>query len=171
MKIKFLLLLSLILITILAGCSKESHNKNILDNNNGFQNTLEKDDFEITITTERNTYSLNKLFKTEPLNISALIKYIGNKENISIWHGEPLCAITLVPCNGDSFGESFLDIKIRSIIQKDEAILISPDFQSEFYKDRITKGEYTAIAHLKLSLDKKGTQIVDFSAEIPFEIQ
>lgn len=173
MRLKDAFLLSVLLIIILmllTGCSRKHDSKNDIDN--GSSSTVKQDNFEITITTSKNIYTIDKIFTTEPLNISATVKYIGDEDKITVWHGDPLCTISLFPKEGESeLDEIFLAVKKISIMKKDELYFFSPDFQDEYYKNELAKGQYTAIAHLKLTLDEEGTHTVDFTTEVSFIIK
>lgn len=171
MRLNVSLLLSVLVIIfiLLTGCSKKHDNNDIDD---GVSSTVKQNNFEITITTTKNIYSIDKLFTTEPLNISATVKYIGNEDKITVFHGDPLCTVSLYPIGGESvLDEIFLAVKKTLIMNKDDFFSFSPNFQDEYYQNELAKGQYTAIANLRLTLDEEGTQSVDFTAEVPFEIQ
>lgn len=165
-----LVVLSVISLIAIVVCTRKSYSESGIDK--GSSNTVIKDNFEITVTKSKNSYSLDKLFTTEPLSISATVKYIGEKDSIKIWHSNPLCAISLIPKDGESeLGGQFLEEKLSSIVDKDRLYSFTPDFLNEYYKSELEKGHYTAIAHLKLTLDEEGTQKVDYTTEISFDIK
>lgn len=162
--------LCLIVLITAVGCRKVSNKET--DHDESISNTVTQDNFEITVTASKESYLLKKLFTTEPLNISATVNYIGEEDKIEIWHSIPLCSILLISKDEKTeIGGEFLDVKLSSYIEKDRLYTFNPDFQNEYYKSELVKGQYKAVARIKLSLDEAGTESVDFTTEVSFDIQ
>lgn len=164
MKYKYIII-NILIITILTGCKE-----NIKDIGNS--STVTKDEFELTISTAKNVYDIDKLFSSKPLDIIATIRYLGDKDKITIWHGRPIVAISLRHKNKKLDLDAIIEQELNSsIIKRNEKYLFSQSFSSDHYKEHIIKGDYNAIAYISVALDEKYKQIIEFSVEVPFSIK
>lgn len=71
----------------------------------------------------------------------------------------------------NALGGFLADIEMKTTLTKDEILTFSPNYQSDYYKENLTKGQYTAVAYLEMSLDKEGNQKIKISLVITFEIK
>ncbi|GAA0182039.1 hypothetical protein SH2C18_44850 [Clostridium sediminicola] len=130
-----------------------------------------EDDFKLTISTAKNVYNMDDLFTTNPLDITATVRYLGNEDEITIYHGEPIVAISLRHKNGKlQLGTDILDIGCSSVIKSKKEYLFSQDYVNDYYKEGLIKGDYVAVAYIKIVLDEEFKNKINFSSEVPFSI-
>lgn len=164
MKKAIITIVALFALSVLEGCTMPPEIKQNTDSVSG-------NDFTLTISS-KNIYDASEFTKDSLLDIQAEYVYTGDEPEITVWHGMPVCAIALFHKDGTSVIDAeFLNVLMSSTISKDDPFRFSFEGISEYNElVSLPKGEYKAVAYLKLSLDKEQTQPVELRAEVPFTI-
>lgn len=156
----------LILILLLTGCKVTD-----VDEISPISKTVIQGDYELTVTSARREYSLKKLLRTEPLDITATLTYVGSRDEIAIWRSFSIGRISLFHENGMlEITADFPAIQIPDVIKKGDIIAISDDYTYKYHIDKLIEGEYIAEALVHFQLAEKENQKVIISIDIPFTI-
>jgi|LFRM01.2.fsa_nt_gb hypothetical protein len=128
MKKHFLILM--IFFLILQGCSSDSQK----------QNNISEDDFTVILSSDKNTYKNN-----DDVIITAKLKYTGEKDKITIFHGESPFYFSIKETTTDTFIPTFT----RSPLLK--KVLI----RNEWYEEIYDKSNATTITSDNIDTIKK----------------
>ncbi|MBR0600283.1 hypothetical protein [Sinanaerobacter chloroacetimidivorans] len=133
------------------------------------------------------TYIEKLQFKeAEEISLYSTIEYIGEKDSIDIWSGEPYFH-HIIYKNGEVFSGDFtLNILKKTELKKGEIYTIpfsksggfseddpDADFWREFYSEktlRLPNGEYTFSAITSFTLDKEQQEKVQLKTEFTVEV-
>lgn len=92
---------------MLVGCSNSlGSQKNSVTTTNG--------DFTFSISTTESIYHANEFSSGHLLDLQVSITYTGKELEIKVWHGNPICTVTLVSETGDILLEKVIDDELLS---------------------------------------------------------
>jgi hypothetical protein len=176
MKILKTLIFALVICLSLTGCTKDA----------GFtESTVTKDYNKLF---ELNLYSDKQVYKTtDKIKLWATLKYVGNKEQIKIWHSNPCIGFSIIDGNKFKPGCIYDDILTSTILIKDKLYKFDyvksgayseddpdADFWRKFLNEKdlyLPSGEYTIQAGGAFDLDENGTESSNMIKEIKIKVE
>lgn len=141
-----------------------------------------KDDFHIAIIADKQIYH-----KNEKIKVYATFEYVGDKDEIKIWHGLPYLGFSIKDANGDYFMRSVQADALKSTIIKKNVVYKfdfqksggfsaddpKADFWRKFYSEkdlRMPVGTYTIIAAASFILNDFDKKDIVVPAEIKIKV-
>lgn len=140
--------------------------------------TCVKNGFEMNLFSNKEAYK-----STETIQIWATLKYIGNDDIITIWHGDPYMVFSITDGKDFNSGGFVYTILTSTVLEKDETYRFdykksggwsaddpSADFWENFYEEKdliLPVGEYTIAVRGDFSLSE---EVVDSRSELLCEL-
>ncbi len=159
-KISLLVESLLIVFVILTGCQHENVS-NITDSNKTVPDYHKL--FELELYSDKQTYK-----STDKIKIWATIKYIGNNDQVKIWHGDPTVTFNISDGKEFNIGGIINTILTSTMLENGELYKFdyaknggysnddaNADFWKKFYEEKdlyLPEGEYTIKASGAFSL-------------------
>jgi len=150
-------------------------------------------DFTVFIEQDENfvvkTYIDKLTFdENEEIIMYSTLEYIGEKENITLWSGEPYFHHEILNEEGEYFNQGItLTILKTTVLEKGETYIIPfsksgsyteddprADFWKEYFSEkelRLPSGDYTFKAYTEFSLDEDQTERVNLSIEFEVRVE
>lgn len=94
----------LIMVVLVIGICLNGCNKKETENNSPAVETSAKweEDFLITLSSDHEVYKEKDLYEEEPLNFVLTVEYLGEEQEIEVWHGIEIGYITVKSKEGET---------------------------------------------------------------------
>lgn len=158
-------LIPILLALFLCGCSAKDEDSNL-------SASQVVHDFEITLSTQQNTFNVSELADANPFSYLLEVQYVGQKDSIEVGHGDPLGMIFIL----DSAGEMVLPVGRKdelhiSTFESGTPFIVTWDGSLERkYLGPLEAGEYTVMSWVNFKLRDSGEE-VDSYLELPLTIK
>ena len=163
----------LLVVTIFAGCGKGHEDEDVF--------TASDENFTVKTYIEKLQFN-----EDEEISLYSTIEYIGEKDSIDIWSGEPYFH-HIIYKNGEVFTGGFTEQLLKKTeLRKGEIYTIpyiknggfdeddpNADYWRDFYSEetlKLPKGEYTFSAITSFSLDKEQKDKVQLKNEFAIKV-
>lgn len=158
---------------VLIGC-KSTNGSTVVEQENAEQentNKQENTEQDYNKLFELKLYSDKQVYKTtDKIKIWATLKYIGNNNQVKIWHGDPYIVFYISDGKEFNIGGMVFDILTSTVLEKDKLYEFDyiksggfseddpdADFWKKFYAKKdlyLPEGEYTVTARGDFSLSE-----------------
>jgi hypothetical protein len=158
-------LILMLLVLFLCGCSVKDEDGNLSASQIVY-------DFEITLSTQQNTFNVSELANANPFSYLLEVQYVGQKDYIEVGHGDPLGMIFIL----DSAGEMVLpvgrtdELHISSFEPGTTFSVIWDGSLERKLLGPLEEGEYTVMSWVNFNLSNSGEE-VDIYLELPLTIK
>jgi len=172
---KLVLLVLILLMFMITGCRGDSELDGV--------NLISKsgcDVFTITLHTDKQEYKF-----LEPKDIRISMKYIGDEDEVTIYHGDPLVVFSIEGDNGFLSGGHIHDVLINTIFEKNKEYTfaypqISNSFDLDFYEalhsvhekelQELPVGNYIVYVNLEFTIGDTDNERTEFEGKIAFSV-
>lgn len=152
------------LICALTGCktSEESYPMNV---------QITEKEFRISFFVESTAYDIEDLKKETPFDYHLQIEYLGDRENVVVYHGYPICVFTVCTRDGkEVVPAGRLDSLNSSTIKTKEKLEFNWNGSANL-SEELSEGQYIVVASVEFALDSEFEEMVQCRLELPLTIQ